>query len=544
MVKDKSNQMQFSFPNPDASDTGEERYLSKISSFRVLLYGRYKEQGESLGRSLKAFGCQVEFCDRESSLLQNLQTGEWDVLIHEIDPTDTPKADFFSRLKPLVPRMRVILLAEKEQVPPVWQPFALEKFVHIFYKPVSADDLFRDLQTHPPGRKWEEVGEEASLLVVDSNSGFCETFLDFLLLEGHWARAVRNGQEALAEARRQFYHVALVDALIPDMIVWNLAAELHAIHPDIVVIVLADHASLDMVLKAMRADVYDYLLKPLDPLSFRRTLGKALEKQRLGLQVKALLEGLKKANQDLLRLNDLKSKFLRIVTHDLRTPLTAVKGYANALESGIIPPEQYARCFKTMSKESDQLEHLISDLTDFVSIEAGKIRLNRVPMDPRDVFQAVIERFQSTAERQKIKLQSEGLETTGSVFESERMVLADANRLDQVLSNLVGNAIKHTPAEGSIRVGFRYTDTELEVSVRDTGEGLPPEFTERVFDEFFQLESSSGKREGLGLGLAISREIVHRHGGRMGADSEGVGKGSVFWFTLPLMKKKPDGETA
>jgi signal transduction histidine kinase len=169
---------------------------------------------------------------------------------------------------------------------------------------------------------------------------------------------------------------------------------------------------------------------------------------------------------------------------------------------------------------------------DFISIESGKLRLEKIPSDPRRVFGAVVERFRQPMERRRIRYRVNGLNRDWPSFS------LDARRMDQVLSNLIGNALKHTPENGSVEVDFGRRDGVMEVRVTDTGAGLEAAHLPHVFEQFYQVDSSPVAKSGLGLGLSIAREIVRRHGGEIGVSSPGLNKGSTFWFTVPEGKER------
>ncbi|HRY29125.1 MAG TPA: hybrid sensor histidine kinase/response regulator [Elusimicrobiota bacterium] len=496
---------------------------------RVLFFSPVRSVSDAVGGMLQAAGCQVAFCDSESLLPDCLAAGPWDIFFGDAPPAFFPA--FFDKVASVFPAARGwLLLPDGVEAKSAEKTFERsERRFRLFERPVTLNALLRALEEDTGVGREGAVPDEARVLIVDADPVFCETLLDFLATEGYRGRTARSGREAIDEFRRQFYHIILLDSRRDDMSVEELARRLHEVNPHAMVIEMADFASLDRVLHAMRADVHDYLLKPLDPLALRRTLHNALEKQKLGLEIQSLLGRLSRANRDLVRVNELKNQFLRIVSHDLRTPLTAVKGYAQALKAGMIPPAKYERCFGTMSRECENLEHLIGDLVDFVSIEAGKMRLEKAPTDVHSLFEGIVERFRDIMEGKKIRYRVEGFERTYPP------VSADPRRMDQVLSNLVGNAAKHTPEGKSVTVQFRRAGDFLEVRVVDTGEGISPEHAGRVFDQFYQAGPAMVQKEGLGLGLAIAKEIVGRHGGKIGVHSDGLGEGTTFWFTLPFM---------
>ncbi|MGQ0643966.1 MAG: ATP-binding protein [Elusimicrobiota bacterium] len=505
----------------------------QANPMRILIMAWDMETVQPPARSLEAFGCKVELCERETVFWDKLQSGVWDVILWDMDPGDPPGMDFLYRAHALQPAAALWLAGEAGGLPESLEPMGREKFVRFFPRPLSAEALFGALPQSAPAV--HDESEKVSILLVHPDPLFGDVFAGFLAMEGHTSMHVTSGADALEQAKQHPYHVALVDASLPETTVWDLASRLHEIRPDLAVVVMSDYASLDSVLKSMRADVFDYLLKPLDAYAFQHTLRKVLEKRRLNGQIQSLLDGLKKANQDLSRLSELKSRFLRLVTHDLRAPLTAIKGYTMAMQSGMIAPNQIETALGVMVRESESMERLIEDLMDFAAMETGKLRLEKTSVDPRALFAAAVDRFRLTMEKQKLRFDVQGLDQEWPPLN------ADPRRLEQVLGNLIGNAVKHTPEGGSVTVRFLKRPEELEVRVEDSGEGMDPRHLPRLFGEFYQVEGAANQRKGLGLGLAIAREIVTGHGGRIGASSEGPGKGAQFWFTLPFAK---DGKPA
>jgi signal transduction histidine kinase len=366
------------------------------------------------------------------------------------------------------------------------------------------------------------------ILVVDDEPNILNFVVDILSEGDYEVEGYESGAKALAAMKSKQFDVALVDFQLGDMTGLTLAREFRQIDPDLNVILMTAHASLDMAVKAIQADIYDYLIKPVDTSHLKRSLGKALEKRRLALEIKALVADLQKANHQLNRLNELKSRFLSIVTHDLRTPLTSIKGYSQVLTmQKNLPPDQQEHFLKVITHEADHLGGLISDLMDFVSIEAGKLRVERVPSSLTALVDALRNRMAALAEQRKVRFQVDV--KTPDLPEVE----LDKRRIDQVLTNLVTNAFKHTPEGGSVTVEVEKRNGMVRLQVADTGEGIPPGDLPRIFEQFYQVEAHASKKDGIGLGLSIAKEIVQAHGGEIGVHSDGPGKGSRFWFTLP-----------
>jgi two-component system, sensor histidine kinase and response regulator len=380
--------------------------------------------------------------------------------------------------------------------------------------------------------RWQDKAEPARgaerILVVDDEPNLLDLAVDVLTEEGFEVDGVPSGKAALQAARQKNYQAALVDFQLGDTTGLALSRQLREIDEDIPVILITAYASLDMAVQAIQADVYDYLVKPLNSHQLKRSIRKALEARRLAVENKRLLAHLQKANHQLGRLNQLKTKFLSVVSHDLRTPLTSIKGYAELVNTHTLAPDQQRRFLGIIAKETDRLSALIGDLVDFAGIEAGKLRVEKKPMDLAALVDGVRNRMEVLAADRKIQFR------TDLDLKDFSALQADSRRLDQALTNLLTNAFKHTPSGGTVTLTIRQKEGRVYAEVADTGEGIPPQELPRLFEQFYQVESHASKREGLGLGLTITKEIIELHGGEIGVFSEGVGRGARFWFTLPL----------
>jgi PAS domain S-box-containing protein len=225
--------------------------------------------------------------------------------------------------------------------------------------------------------------------------------------------------------------------------------------------------------------------------------------------------------------NRLKDEFMAGVSHELRTPLNAINGWAQILLRGAQDGATQVHALQSIQRHVRSQAALINDLLDVARIAAGKIRLDLRAVNPASVIHASLDVVRPTADAKRIDLRVE-LDATVTT------VLADAERLQQVLVNLLSNAIKFTPEGGRITVGVRPGDDGIEIGVADTGHGISPDFLPYVFDRFRQAETmTTRKHEGLGLGLAIVRQLVELHGGTVWAESAGEGQGATFTMRLP-----------
>lgn len=226
-------------------------------------------------------------------------------------------------------------------------------------------------------------------------------------------------------------------------------------------------------------------------------------------------------------LERLRADLIAWVGHDLQTPLASMRAILEALEDGVVDdPQTVKRYLGTAQRDVRSLSVLIDDLFQMAQLDTGGIPLDRAESSLSDLISDTLESFSELALRQRVKLE-------GSVDSNVDPVMMDTQRIGRVLNNLIGNALRHTTAEGRVNVHARRTASGVEVRVSDTGEGIRAEDLPHVFESFYRGEKSRSRSTGgAGLGLAISRGIVQAHGGEINVQSES-GRGSQFIFTLP-----------
>ena len=241
------------------------------------------------------------------------------------------------------------------------------------------------------------------------------------------------------------------------------------------------------------------------------------------------LEREKEARIEAEEANRVKDEFLSTLSHELRTPLTAIMGWSNLLLHGEVDATRQQQAIETIARNANSQCQLIDDLLEVSRIITGKLRLDFVGCELQPVIQAAAESLRPTADAKGVKLHVTLAQNLG-------MVMGDRERLQQVVWNLVCNAVKFTPAGGEVNVRLNRINSHLEIAVSDTGAGIHPDFLPHVFDRFRQADGSTTRAHGgLGLGLAIVRHLVELHGGVAVADSAGVGKGATFTVRFPLM---------
>ena len=252
-----------------------------------------------------------------------------------------------------------------------------------------------------------------------------------------------------------------------------------------------------------------------------------------------LLSNEKQARSDAERANRLKDEFLATISHELRNPLNAIMGWAHMMRLGKLTPANVERAVETIYRNAKSQSQLVSDLLDVSRIISGKLRLDVRTVDLIHIVSAAIDSIRPAADAKGIRLQPI-LDTTAGP------ILGDADRLQQIVWNLLTNAVKFTPRGGRIQVQLQRVNSHVEIVVADSGSGISKEFLPHVFDRFRQGDASTTRLHGgLGLGLSIVRQLVDLHGGSVSVQSEGEGKGATFTISLPfigVMSNQPEAE--
>ena len=376
---------------------------------------------------------------------------------------------------------------------------------------------------------------ETCILVVDDEQSVATTIEAILRLDGHDVVAVTSGAEAVRLLGERQFDVVLTDLRLADMDGIEILKEVQRTAPETAAIMLTGYASLESAIAALRSGAYDYLLKPSDVEELRATVNRAIERRQLRRRLLELEE-----------VDRLKTQFLSMVSHELRTPLTAVSGFvqvarrriARALESGdsVDWRQEAVRTTETLDlaqRQSRRLARLVDELLDVSRLQLGRIELHPMEIDIVDDVREVVERMKLLASTHDFQFRSD--------LDHGRVV-ADRDRLDQVFENLIGNAVKYSPAGGTVGVIVRGVGDDVHIAITDQGIGISRDELDRIFNLFYRSpDPRAGHVGGLGLGLYISRDIVTRHGGRLWAESNG--DGSTFHVSLPLAGTSSGGVT-
>jgi signal transduction histidine kinase len=358
----------------------------------------------------------------------------------------------------------------------------------------------------------------ASVLLVDDKPE------NLLALEGVLkplgARLVkaRSGEEALLHLLRETFAVILLDVQMPrldGLQTAELVKQREQTRHIPIIFITALSRETAYVFKGYEHGAVDYLLKPIDPGILRAKVRVFCDLFVRGEQIR------KRAFE-----SEAKDVFLADVVHELKTPLAAAKAQAqlalHQLDEGRTDPTT-ARALRLISQQIDRLSRLVGDLLEASRLESGTIELQPTEFDLSALLEEMRNRMQPLGDRHPIRISAPG----------KLPVVADKDRIEQVMSNLLSNAIRYSPEGGPIEVTAELTGNAVHVAVKDRGIGVPKEHHRLVFERFGRAHGTTFG--GLGLGLAISKGIVERHGGRMWLESSGKpGEGSVFHLQLPV----------
>jgi signal transduction histidine kinase len=404
------------------------------------------------------------------------------------------------------------------------------------------------------------------VLIVDDEESVTVTMAAILEMDGYSVATALRGEDALTQIAAEEFDLVLTDLRLDDFDGMDVLAAARQKSRDTVGIVLTGYASLESAVKALREGAYDYMLKPADVEELRATVARGIERRQLGQQLRARVADLETANTTINELNSglqdriaaataelqasyeklqeldkLKSQFLSIASHELKTPITAMSGFVQIAVRRIKrrlaagrpnevdwkkEEETLLEQLEVVQRQTSKLARLVDELLDVSRIESGRLELRVADVDLPELMAEVMRRHQLMATKHELRLKYDP--------EAKLGVRGDRDHLEQVLNNLIGNAMKYSPDGGTIDVTVtRAGDQEVEFSIGDHGIGIRPAELERVFGLFYRSPDRLARDVGgMGLGLYITKEILDRHNGRIWAESE-PGKGTTFHVALP-----------
>ncbi|MEE8425422.1 MAG: ATP-binding protein [Elusimicrobiota bacterium] len=391
-----------------------------------------------------------------------------------------------------------------------------------------------------------------SVLVVDDEDAERKFAAELLEGEGFRVQRAGSGEDACELIDKRSFDLVVTDTVMRRVSGFDVIRAARKANPETISIAVTSFGSLDSALDALGLGAYSYLQKPYEPSALLHCIQRGLEKQRLTKKLrqrnaaleklnKELDEKVREATEELRALNHrmltemaslqevdkLKDSFLDNVSHDLKNPLTTMQvSLRMLLDDGMSDPEKVKECVRFAVRGTKHMEYLVAQLVEATRLTSGRMKLDVQPLSISAVLEEAKALIHAQVQEKKMELRftrDSGCPAT---------LRADHGRLIQILSNLLSNACKFTPSGGTVSLRIWPENSSVNFCVEDTGPGIAEEHLPKIFDRFYQVDSSDKAFRGLGLGLQIARDLVAAHGGKIRAESS-PGKGSRFYFSIP-----------
>lgn len=341
-----------------------------------------------------------------------------------------------------------------------------------------------------------------------------------------------SGEDAIAILEKEIFDIVLLDYNLPKKSGMDVLKDIKSKDMAMPVVMITGQGDEAVAVRLIKEGAFDYLPKRENyeesvPLMVRKTIAEfraKIEKERLQEEIALKKDELEKANARLKELDRMKSDFVANVAHELRAPLSIIKGNLENIEQGFageVQPKQ-KDVLSDVFRVLNRLARLINDLLDLSKIESGKMELKREDVNIVDLAKEAAKNFEKLAKDKNIQIITE-------IPNKAINISADKDKLTQVFINLISNAVKFTDV-GSVSIKVIEMQNEIQVEINDTGPGMEKGQLDKIFDKFVRIVAD--KREGTGLGLPIAKDIIGLHNGRIRVESD-VGKGSKFIFNLP-----------
>jgi signal transduction histidine kinase/GGDEF domain-containing protein len=375
--------------------------------------------------------------------------------------------------------------------------------------------------------------EGKRILVVDDDKTIRDLLYQTLTQFGTFqVELAKDGEEALRKIEESQFDLVLTDMRMPKMDGLQLVDEIAKRKPEIITVLMSGQATIDSAVEGVRRGASDFVTKPFNLPEMIIRLHKVLEEKQRIKRLSDFINALEKSIQELRKLDEIKSEFVSVASHELRTPLAAIKNAVQLIlkgKAGAVNETQVK--FLTMAERNiNRLMNILNDLLNLSRIESGKMVMKFEELDLRVPIEFILSSFKPQVDGKSIKLQVE-------VPPEGPAIYGDREKVEQILTNLVGNALKFTPEGGEIVISVKPYDGDgnmMAIAVKDSGIGIPSDQLDKIFEKFHQVEGSLQRSVGgTGLGLAITKGLVEAHQGKIFVESE-VGKGSTFTFTLPV----------
>lgn len=390
------------------------------------------------------------------------------------------------------------------------------------------------------------------ILIVEDARPVSDVIFDFLEAEGYICEVAGDGQEAIELLKKKTYDLILTDLRLPGANGFEVVEAANKTHPQSPKIIMTAYTDMDDALRAIRLGAYDFIQKPIRNLwELGNTVQHALQhldllrdqerhqvemeamNERLELEVKRQTEALSKANNELRTLDEMKNNLLANLSHELCTPLNAVRGYIKLVYVRALGelPEGCAQSLETSLVSLDKLHTLITSLLRYAELgeQGKKLELERI--DLKLLLESLVKDRSAAVEQKQLTIDFH-------VRSDNCCIKADRSLLVQALEAILDNAIQFSPEQGTVTLELTLVSRELlQFAVLDEGCGIAKEEQSRIFERFYQVDTSRTREHGgTGMGLAIARDNLRLHGAELMVQSQ-LGEGSAFFFTFPISRE-------
>ena len=371
------------------------------------------------------------------------------------------------------------------------------------------------------------------ILIIDDEPGIREGCRRALAPQGFSVQTAENGDEGLQIIETDGIDLALIDVMMPGIGGLELIARIHQHDPEIVCIIITGYATVELAVAALKQGAYDFLTKPFTTDDLTLVVNQGVERRQLTLETKRLqsieaeAQRLAEEKARLEELDRAKVAFIRLVTHELQAPISAISTYIDLMLNDYIPPERQREYLEKAQERAKEQIDLIADLLEFGRLKEIKTAGKPAPLQIETVLSQVLEGSQAQATEK-------GIQITADVSPGLPPVCLPPEQAKSIWMNLISNAIKYTPSGGQVTVRLHQQDGNLLGEVQDSGIGIPEEARDSLFTEFFRARNAKALGiPGTGLGLAIIKQIIEKAGGNIWVESQ-AGQGSTFSFRLPV----------
>ncbi len=385
--------------------------------------------------------------------------------------------------------------------------------------------------------------EVTNILVIEDEDQVRQSYEDMFSFFGYEVESVPNGREGMSRITKKDYDIVVTDLNMPEMNGIEVLKYIKKKKPYIEVIVITGYATLENAIEAMKVGAYDYFAKPIDIEHVRIVLSKCVRQ----IQSRKENEELRSLTQRLKELNELKDKFITITNHELRTPVTVLKGYIELIDYFLEDNrnENINEAIEIVTETMRELVGIVEQMHDISSFDYGKKRMVTVDVEIEKIIELIYKEMKVLFEKRKIKFDL-NLDRSGLV------VSGDDKQLKRSLRELLQNALKFTPEGGHVELEYSINkkNKKLYIKVKDNGIGVPSNKLDLIFEPFYEVQNvinhMTSKTEfmggGIGLGLTLAKEVFESHNGELLLESE-ENRGSTFTVVLPYKDLNQDNES-